>query len=574
MENYVPIVVFGLSTGSSSSAAPTSPTSVLQEAEHTASTRSESTSSIERIRRDPSREPEENQYLIFRKWQRDRTERPVARMVRRNLRRSLWMKVFQNTGIHPRVLLVNQLQSREEKWYRASTVFTLTSRRTEIATSAWGPKQEGLFAENALVQPYFKQKMLVIQSQQITKFLVKDVNLETNIGLLSWYKTWQLSGSNLYPCKNKNLSDNGEELTKVLRGDEEPKVMYTDNSVEFGRSCEELSWNPPTPHSSEINGIAERAVRRIKEGTSAGLLQSGLDEKLVGRFHGMLHLSAKRSRSLFWWEDPIWETFWEPFKGPIIPFGSLVEYYPTSARDQSRIHQFGKKVLPGLFLGYALYAVRIWKGDVLVADLEELETMDASAIYSKKTQCKGSNISQKNEKFIFPAADGRSNLLGWDQELRTSTLIREHPIWKMVGGFHRVQMRLQKEQCAEWNKGHLRYCCNQVWMKNGRRISQSVPAICGTYKISCLMRRVVIRRPIWWTSNSIWFDGRISPYFCQRPVATASVRQESLIRYILWLCATRGENLERRHIGRRHWGIWKRWTHQTSVLGDAKKRKC
>ena len=43
-------------------------------------------------------------------------------------------------------------------------------------------------------------------------------------------------------------------------------------------------------------------------------------------------------------------------KGPIIPFGSLVEYYPFAAKDQSGIHQFGKKVLPGLFLGYTLYA--------------------------------------------------------------------------------------------------------------------------------------------------------------------------------------------------------------------------
>ena len=34
------------------------------------------------------------------------------------------------------------------------------------------------------------------------------------------------------------------------------------------------------------------------------------------------------------------------FKGPIIPFGSLVEYHPISANDQSRIRQFGKKVLP------------------------------------------------------------------------------------------------------------------------------------------------------------------------------------------------------------------------------------
>ena len=41
---------------------------------------------------------------------------------------------------------------------------------------------------------------------------------------------------------------------------------------------------------------------------------------------------------------------------PIIPFRSLVEYHLKTAKDQSRIHQFGKKVLPGLFLGYALYA--------------------------------------------------------------------------------------------------------------------------------------------------------------------------------------------------------------------------
>ena len=65
-------------------------------------------------------------------------------------------------------------------------------------------------------------------------------------------------------------------------------------------------------------------------------------------------------------------------------FGSLVEYHPITAKDQSRIHQFGKKVLPGLFFGYALHAGGIWKGDVLITDFEELETMDASEIYSKR----------------------------------------------------------------------------------------------------------------------------------------------------------------------------------------------
>ena len=82
-------------------------------------------------------------------------------------------------------------------------------------------------------------------------------------------------------------------------------------------------------------------------------------------------------------KTPYERRFGQPFKGPIIPVGSLVEYHPKTAKDYSKIHQFGKKVSPGLFLGYALYAGGIWKGDVLVADLEELETIDTSEIYSK-----------------------------------------------------------------------------------------------------------------------------------------------------------------------------------------------
>ena len=99
-------------------------------------------------------------------------------------------------------------------------------------------------------------------------------------------------------------------------------------------------------------------------------------------------------------KTPCERRFGQPFKGPIIPFGSLVEYYPITAKDQSRIHQFGKKVLPGLFLGYALYAGGIWKGDVLIADLEELETMDASEIYSKRLNAK---------EVIFPKEKGEFN---------------------------------------------------------------------------------------------------------------------------------------------------------------------
>ena len=79
-----------------------------------------------------------------------------------------------------------------------------------------------------------------------------------------------------YPCKTKTQ----RSLQKFLEPDRNPKVIYTDNSLEFGKACEDLSWShcTSTPHRSETNGIAERAVRRVKEGTSAALLQSGLNE--------------------------------------------------------------------------------------------------------------------------------------------------------------------------------------------------------------------------------------------------------------------------------------------------------
>ena len=114
-------------------------------------------------------------------------------------------------------------------------------------------------------------------------------------------------------------------------------------------------------------------------------------------------------------KTPYERRFGQPLKGPIIPFGSLVEYHPKIAKDQSRIHQFGKKVLPGLFLGYALYAGGSWKGDVLVADLQELETMDASEIYSKRLNAK-EVIFPKQGEFIFQSQMDESNPL---EEIKT-----------------------------------------------------------------------------------------------------------------------------------------------------------
>ena len=54
--------------------------------------------------------------------------------------------------------------------------------------------------------------------------------------------------------------------------------------------------------------------------------------------------------------------------------------------------------------------------------------MDASEIYSKRLNAKEVIFPKGKEEFIFPIGDGRIKPLGGQQDLRTSTSIRERPV--------------------------------------------------------------------------------------------------------------------------------------------------
>ena len=40
--------------------------------------------------------------------------------------------------------------------------------------------------------------------------------------------------------------------------------------------------------------------------------------------------------------------------GSLIPFRAEVTYIPITSKDGARLHQIGKKMLPGIFMGYVL----------------------------------------------------------------------------------------------------------------------------------------------------------------------------------------------------------------------------
>ena len=104
--------------------------------------------------------------------------------------------------------------------------------------------------------------------------------LETIIDMQSWCRTWPLNGSSRIRAKQKLHRKHREACKSSGSQIGSPKSFTLTIPQNLAKPCEDLSWNhcTSTPHRSETNGIAERAVRRVKEGTSAVLLQSGLDE--------------------------------------------------------------------------------------------------------------------------------------------------------------------------------------------------------------------------------------------------------------------------------------------------------
>ena len=114
---------------------------------------------------------------------------------------------------------------------------------------------------------------------------------------------------------------------KFLEPTKKPKVFYSDNSLEFGKSCEALSWNhsTSTPHRSETNGIAgEQCAEKKKAPLPYCCNQAWM--KIGGQIPWNVYTYLRNVTDLLSdGKTPCERRFGQPFKGPIIPFGSLVE---------------------------------------------------------------------------------------------------------------------------------------------------------------------------------------------------------------------------------------------------------
>ena len=82
-----------------------------------------------------------------------------------------------------------------------------------------------------------------------------------------------------FPAPSKNHVEVKKSFQRFLPPSIKPKHVFTDAAPEYKLAFDELGYtaDTATPHRPETNGVAERAERRVKEGTSCALIQSGLD---------------------------------------------------------------------------------------------------------------------------------------------------------------------------------------------------------------------------------------------------------------------------------------------------------
>ena len=317
-----------------------------------------------------------------------------------------WLQEFRENlvdeRVHTRVLLMNHLYNLWEVWTWVSTVFILTSdrncaisRRTKITrascrrrTGTVVPRAEQFGWLDHSGSQSFQWRMWISKQSSICN---RGARLGYSMDPVVSVQNKNFSGNTKGACKSSwsrirslksftlTIPWNLARPVKIFRGiivrqhhtDQKQMWFLREQCAEWKKVrlqyCCNQVW---MKNGGQISWNATSICETFKISC------------LMGRLHTkdvLENLSKDQSSRLVHWLSI-----------------SLI-----SAKDQLRIHQFGKKVLLGLFLGYALYAGRIWKGDIMVADVEDPGNDGRIGDLLEKTQCKGGDISQRKWKVHF-----------------------------------------------------------------------------------------------------------------------------------------------------------------------------
>ena len=113
-----------------------------------------------------------------------------------------------------------------------------------------------------------------------------------------------------YPCKNKTSQETQRSLQKFLEPDRKLKSFTLTMCWNSAKLVKIFHGIIARLHHTDRRLMVLRKEHCACKGRHFCCIAAiGSKWKLVGRFNGMLHLSAKRHRFIVWWEDALWKTF-------------------------------------------------------------------------------------------------------------------------------------------------------------------------------------------------------------------------------------------------------------------------
>ena len=149
--------------------------------------------------------------------------------------------------------------------------------------------------------------------------------------------------------------------------------FYSDNAPELksAASSELMLHLTSTPNRPQSNGVIERFIQLVIDGTRCLLHQSGLPLRYWTFAARAFCHGRNVSLAAFHGETPWKAKHGDEFKGALIPFGAKVVFRPFRPPGHK-----GPKFAPrsefGLFAGYFLQPGGLWKGEYLVISFEQL----------------------------------------------------------------------------------------------------------------------------------------------------------------------------------------------------------
>ena len=174
-----------------------------------------------------------------------------------------------------------------------------------------------------------------------------------------------------YPVKNKSTDETTKRLAH-FRGKDSIRYFFSDKHASLISAVERLGQATiphelSTPGIHQTNAIIESKVKNIVKGTRCNLRAAGLPAcfwPLAAEHYAFLCTVHEDQL-----EPAYYQRHGRHFKGPLIPFGCLIDAIPSPLAQQPR--KFNPRGVPSVFLGYVVQPGQKWKGEYRWAELAD-----------------------------------------------------------------------------------------------------------------------------------------------------------------------------------------------------------